>query len=214
VGPGTNDDLPSTDQVFGPNEAPGINVQSNYFIAGCSAQLHLVDFPEDPHKGTYAAATIDRYHAEGHSSFSFYRLSLVGEQYIPFLNRKRVIAILGNADLSFHSSNQVVPFYLQPTLGSDTELRGFPRYRFYDENSLALTAEYRWEIGSGFDAALFLDGGNVFHRPGQLSLSQLESSTGFGFRFKNQKQRRLIARLDFGFSHEGFQIWLRVPKIF
>jgi hypothetical protein len=214
VGPGTNDDLATTRSVFGPAEAPGIDVQSNYFIGGCSLQLDLLDFPKDPHKGTYAEAAFDRYHAEGHDLYSFYRLSLVGEEYVPFFNRKRVIALRAQTDFSFHSADQVVPFYLQPTLGSDTELRGFPRYRFYDENAIALTAEYRWEIGTGFDMALFADGGNVFHDPGDLSLSRLKSSVGFGFRGKNQSERRPIARLDIGFSREGFQVWLRVPKVF
>src|SRR4029077_7342328 len=160
---------------------------------------------------TYAEASFERYDAESHNRFSFNRLSLLGEQYIPFFNRKRVIALRAKTELSFHSANQVVPFYLQPTLGSDTELRGFRRYRFYDENAIALTAEYRGEIDTGFDMALFADGGNVFHDPGDLSLSRLKSSAGFGFRVKNQNERRAIARLDIGFSREGFQVWLRVP---
>jgi hypothetical protein len=214
VGPGTNPQLATTQSIFGPDEAPGIDVQSNYFIGGCSAQLDWLDFSRDPHKGTYAAAAIDRYCAENHSRYSFYRLSVVGEQYFPFLNSKRVIAVRAKTELSFHSANQVVPFYLQPTLGSDTDLRGFRRYRFYDENSISLNAEYRWEIGTGFDMAIFADGGNVFHRPGQLSLLQLDSSAGFGFRVKNQSERRVIARLDIGFSREGVQVWLKTVRLF
>jgi outer membrane protein assembly factor BamA len=214
VGPGTNSSLAATQSVFGPAQAPGINVQSNYLIVGCSGQFDLLDFPEDPHKGTYAAAAFDRYYAQTHGEFSFYRLSLLGEQYLPFFNRKRVIALRAKTDLNYHSANQVVPFYLQPTLGSDTDLRGFRRYRFYDENSISLNAEYRWEISTGFDMAMFVDGGNVFHRPGQLSLSHLESSAGFGLRIKNQNERRVVARLDTGFSREGFQVWLRVPRLF
>ena len=214
VGPGTNRQLATAESVFGPNQAPGIDVQSNYFIAGCSAQLDLLDFSRDPHKGTFTRATIERYYAETHNRYSFYRLSLVGERYFPFFNRKRVIAIRAKTELSFHPENQVVPFYLQPTLGSDTDLRGFRRYRFYDENSISFNAEYRWEIGSGFDMALFADGGNVFHRPGQLSLSRMEGSAGLGFRFKTQNQRRVVARLDIGFSREGVQIWLKTVRLF
>jgi len=214
VGPGTNDDLATTQSKFGPAQAPGIDRQSNYLIAGCGLQLDLRDFPEDPHKGTYARAAFDRYDAESYGRFSFNRLYLLAEQYVPLLNRKRVIALRGAAELNFHSDNQVVPFYLQPTLGSDTELRGYRRYRFYDENSLSLTAEYRWEISTGFDTAVFVDGGNVFHRPGDLSLSQLKSSVGFGFRFKNLNERKVVARLDTGFSREGFQIWHKIPELF
>jgi hypothetical protein len=207
VGPGTNDDLPTTESVFGPIEAPGINMQSNYLIGGCSGEVDWRDVPTDPHKGTYAAANFNRYQAEGHDEFSFNRLSLAGEQYIPFFNRKRVIALRGVTELSYHGPDQVVPFYLQPTLGSDTELRGYPRYRFYDENSLALTVEYRWEIGFGLDLAVFDDSGTVFHRPGQISLHEMKNSVGFGVRLKYQ--RNMFARFDIGFSREGCQVWFK-----
>jgi hypothetical protein len=214
VGPGTSGDLPTTQSVFGPIQAPGIEKQSNYLIPGCSLDVDLRDFPEDPHKGTHVLAAFDRYYAEDASRFSFYRVSVLGEQFIPFFNRKRVIALRGRTELNYHSTNQVVPFYLQPTLGSDTDLRGYRRYRFYDENLLSVSAEYRWEIGTGFDMALFVDGGDVFHRPSQISLFDVKNSFGFGLRFKNQSERRVIARLDAGFSREGFQIWLRVPEFF
>jgi hypothetical protein len=212
VGPGTNNSLPSTESVFGPAAAPGIDQQSNYVVAGCSVQLDLRDLPDNPGKGTYVGGIYERYQAQGLNRFSFNRVSAQAEEYIPFFNRKRVIELRANTVLSWHNDNQVVPFYLQPTLGSDTELRGFPRYRFYDENSTAMTAEYRWEINTGLDMALFFDTGQVFPRPGSFSLSEIESSAGFGFRFKDRT--RVLARVDMGFSREGFQVWLKFGKLF
>jgi len=212
VGPGTNDDIPSSESVFSPAEAPGIDTQSNYLIAGCSAEVDFLDFPGDPHKGTHAAAIYDRYHAQNDNSFSFHRLSAAAEHYVPFLNEKRVIAIRALTELSFHSGNQVVPFYLQATLGGDDIIRGLRRYRFYDENAIAFNAEYRWEINTGFDIALFADFGKVFNRPGEISLAGMETSGGFGLRFKNRK--KVVVRLDTGFSHEGFQVWLKFGKPF
>jgi hypothetical protein len=213
IGPGTSESLATTESLFGPNEAPGIDVQNNYLIGGCLAQVDLRDFPQNPHKGTYAEARYERYYAPRHDQFSFHRMSAGIDQYVSFLNQKRVIAMRAKTELSFHSANQVVPFYLQPTLGSDTDLRGFRRYRFYDENSIALTGEYRWEISTGFDMALFVDGGKVFHRPGQIDLSGMDSSVGFGLRFKN-RHSFTTARLDTGFSREGFQVWFKFDKLF
>jgi outer membrane protein assembly factor BamA len=212
VGPGTDSSLASTEQVFTPAEAPGVDHQSNYFLAGCGAGLDFRDFKGDPHKGTYAAAAYVRYHAQEIPQFSFHRVSAVAEQYIPFWNEKRVIALRALTELSYHSDDQVVPFYMQATLGSDVTLRGFRRYRFYDENSLALTGEYRWEISNALDMAVFTDFGKVFHRPGEISFSNMEVSPGFGFRFKGR--RNVLARLDTGFSHEGFQVWLRFDGLF
>jgi hypothetical protein len=212
VGPGTNSSFPSTESVFGPAAAPGIDQQSNYLVAGCSAQLDLRNLPDNPRKGTYVGGTYERYDAQNFNRFSFNRVSAQAQEYIPFFNRTHVIALLANTVLSWHNDNQVVPFYLQPTLGSDTELRGFRRYRFYDENSTAMTAEYRWEVNVGVDMALFFDTGQVFPRPGSFSLSEIESSAGFGFRFNDRIKE--LARVDFGFSREGFQVWLKFGKLF
>jgi hypothetical protein len=207
VGPGTNSKIPTTEAVFGPIEAPGIDHQTNYLIAGCSLDLDSRDYPGDPNRGTYATVRYNRYFAQDIDRFSFHRVSAGVEQYFPFLNDKRVIALRANTELSFHADDEVVPFYLQPTLASDTELRGFRRYRFYDENSLSLTVEYTWEIGVGVDLALFGDAGNVFNKPGQISLRHLETSAGFGLRFA--VRRNVFARLDTGVSREGVQVWFR-----
>ena len=75
-----------------------------------------------------------------------------------------------------------------------------------------MNAEYRWEAFSGLDMALFADAGEVFARRSQFDLSRLESDAGFGFRFNARNQTFL--RLDVGFSHEGFQVWVRFGNVF
>jgi hypothetical protein len=212
VGPGTNHSLPTTESVFGPAEAPGIDAQTNYAVAGCRAELDLRDFPGDPQKGTYLAAGYERYFAEDDDQFSYHRLSAVAVQYIPFWNQNRVIALRAKTEFSLHSGDQVVPFYMQTTLGSDEDLRGFRRYRFYGENSIVLNAEYRWEVSTRFDMALFVDAGKVFNRPGEVSLHDLETSAGFGFRFKDNES--IAARFDTAFSREGFHVWLKFGRLF
>jgi outer membrane protein assembly factor BamA len=77
---------------------------------------------------------------------------------------------------------------------------------------MALTAEYRWAIFSGCDGALFVDGGKVFTRRGDLAFNDLESSAGFGLRFN--ARNRTFMRMDVGFSHEGFQVWFKFNDIF
>jgi hypothetical protein len=212
VGPGTDESLASSELVFRPDEAPGIDVQSDFLIAGCATQFDLRDVPGDAHEGMYVTAGYERYFAEDEDRFSFHRFSAGVEQYIPFFNQTRVIAVRAKTELSLHSGDQAVPFFLQSTLGSDHDLRGFRRFRFYDENSIVLNAEYRWEVSTRFDMALFVDAGKVFHRPGEISLSEMESSAGFGLRFKNS--RSVAVRLDTGFSREGVHVWLKFGKPF
>ena len=78
---------------------------------------------------------------------------------------------------------QTVPFYLEPTLGGNDFLRGFERYRFYDQSSLLLTAEHRWHLFSGGHAAIFAEAGKVAPKATQLNLAKAKYAGGIGFRF-------------------------------
>ena len=57
---------------------------------------------------------------------------------------------------------------------------------------MLLQGEYRFEIWSGLDGALFYDAGKVALRRSQLDLRHLESDYGFGFRFNTD--RGIVAR--------------------
>ena len=105
-----------------------------------------------------------------------------------------------------------MPFYLQPTLGGSEDLRGFRPFRFYDDNLAVVNAEYRWESFSGLDMVLFADAGKVFHQRSQWNLKDLETSVGFGFRFNVRNS--VFMRIDTGFSHEGYQLWLKFNNVF
>ena len=104
-----------------------------------------------------------------------------------------------------------IPFYMQPSLGGSEDLRGYRPYRFRGNNLLAMNAEYRWEVFSGLDMALFGDAGKVFTRKSDYSLRDLESDAGFGFRFN--ARNKTFLRLDVGFSHEDFQIWVKFNNV-
>ena len=134
------------------------------------------------------------------------------QQYISFTNRRRVIALRAHAVFTDPRAGEFVPFYLQPTLGGSDSLRGFRAWRFYDNNRVVMTGEYRWEVFSGLDMALFADSGEVFHRVRDFAFSDLEQSYGFGFRFNVRND--VFLRLDTGFSREGFQIWFKFNNVF
>ena len=55
-----------------------------------------------------------------------------------------------------------VPYFLLPSLGSGSTLRGFSSWRFRDRHSLLMSAEWRWIPNRlGLDMALFYDAGKV-----------------------------------------------------
>jgi outer membrane protein assembly factor BamA len=212
VGPSTDHRFAPTEQVYSEAQAPGITKQTNYLIGGGFVQYDNRDIPGNPHGGGNYIAQFTVWSDRKLETGSFNRLDLEAQQYFSFLNSRRVIALRWRTAFTEPGAGQVVPFYAQPTLGGPDDLRGFRAYRFYDRNSLVMNAEYRWEVANGVDAAIFADAGKVFHRWQDIDLSGLESSFGFGVR--TNIKGRSFGRVDVGFSHEGFQVWLKFGNIF
>ena len=91
-------------------------------------------------------------------------------------------------------------FYLQPTLGGNEFLRGFERYRFYDQSAFHAAVEHRWYVFSNMHAALFFEAGKVAPKVSQLNFHKLEYAGGIGFRFTIQDT--VIMRIDNAVSRE------------
>ena len=155
VGPGRDDKFASADAIYSPAQTPGIQQQSNFLRGGPFIQYDYRDKPGDPHRGGNYVASYIYYDDPKLDTGNHRKLTAEAQQYIPFLNEKRVIALRARTELSYRNTNQVIPFYLQPVLGGSDDLRGFRPFRFYDNNSLVMNAEYRWEVMTGFDMAVF-----------------------------------------------------------
>jgi hypothetical protein len=212
VGPGRDHRFASTDQVFTEETTPGIQFQTNYLQGGGFVQYDWRDYPGEPRRGGNYIAQYSVYSDLERGRYSFDRLDLEAQQYISFFNQRRVFAFRGRIQATEpHDGNQV-PFYLQPTLGGPDTLRGFRAFRFYGNDSLLLQGEYRWEVFSGLDMALFADAGRVFDKWQQIALTQMQTDAGFGFRFNVRND--VFMRIDTGFSREGFQVWLRFGNVF
>ena len=212
VGPKSAGIAPSTEMLFNPAQAPGLDHQTDFLRYGPYFEYNNLDKPDDPHHGGNYAARLLFYDDVKLNRYAFRRFDGWTDQYIPLLNRKRVIALHAMTTLSWVKPGQLVPFYLQPMLGDSQDLRGYARFRYRDNNSLALSSEYRWEVTPGLDMALFVDAGRVFPKPSDLSLNNLRYTGGFGFRFKTRDA--VFMRVDTGFSREGFSLWFRFNDVF
>ena len=109
------------------------------------------------------------------------------------------------AEITSEDEGSLIPFYLQPKLGGNDNLRGFERYRFYDNQLLIVSVEHRWHASSVLDMAVFVDAGKVAPRLADVDFSDLEWSAGMGFRFKVRDA--YFMRIDFAGSREGFR-WM------
>ncbi len=211
IGPGRDHRFASTDQIYTDAAVPGLLSQPNFLEGGAFVEYDWRDFPEARRGGRYLA----RYTAFDDRQFgkySFDRLDLEVQQYFSVFNQRRVLALRGRIEATDHSAGQQVPFYLQPTLGGSEDLRGFRPFRFYDNNAAILNGEYRWEVFSGLDMALFVDAGSVFPDWRRINFRELETDYGFGFRFNIRND--VFLRIDTGFSREGFQVWFKFNNVF
>jgi outer membrane protein assembly factor BamA len=209
VGPGHSDKFISAEQQYGPDAAPGIDHQTNFWRGGGAVQYDWRN-ADSTSGGKYLAQYV-RYMATDLSQYNFYRVDLDATQYIPLFNHTRVIALHGASSLTDTGNGQHVPFYLQPQLGGPENLRGYRFGRFYGDNSTLVTAEYRWDASPLFQVIAFTDAGKVFDRWDQWNFHNLQSDVGFGFRVKSQTHGAFT--FSTAFSHEGFQIWFRVNSI-
>ncbi|HET8548290.1 MAG TPA: BamA/TamA family outer membrane protein [Bryobacteraceae bacterium] len=212
VGPGTHRRWISAERIYGPAQAPGIDRQTDFARGSAFVQLDYRDVPGGPRSGGFYRAQFTYNKDVDLKRHTFRRLDAEAQQYISLFNQRRVIALRARTALTYANTGQVVPFYMQPTLGGSEELRGFRPFRFYDDNMVVYTAEYRYEVFSGLDMAVFGDAGKVFQRRGDLNFRDVEASYGIGMRFN--ARNNVFLRIDTGFSHEGFQVWFKFGNVF
>jgi hypothetical protein len=212
VGAGASDALPSIGEVFDDVTASGLLSRPEYIRSSVFLEVDYRE-PRNARKGGWYRTDVSRFEDRGGGDYTFTRLDVDVRQYVSFLNERRVVAarlFLSTSDLA---RGRRIPFYLMPTLGGHDSLRGFRDYRFRGPHALLLQGEYRWEIWSGFDAALFYDAGKVALRRADLGLAGLARNYGVGFRFNTDNG--VIMRVDTGFgSPDGTHLFIVFGGVF
>src|SRR5439155_19253153 len=135
VGPGHSTRYISAERQYGPEAAPGIDRQTNFWRGGGFVEFDWRDRGSNPTSGGKYSAPYLRYLDRNLGVSSFFRLDLDAAQYIPLFNGTKVIVLHGASSLTSSNDTQRVPFYLQPTLGGPDTLRGYRAFRFYGDNS-------------------------------------------------------------------------------
>jgi hypothetical protein len=207
---GSPKDLP-IELRFTPGEAPGLGAPTSDFLRyGATAEVNYRQPRGNPRRGGRYAVAVQRFDDREAGEYSFDRLEVDLQQYVPLYKDRRVLALRA---LGSFSGNGTVPFYFQRTLGGPDDLRGFRRFRFRDDNMLLLQAEYRWEIFTAVDGAIFYDRGTVAPTASALSLSEMDSDYGIGFRFGTKNGVFLRVEGAFG-SREGKHFVMRWGHVF
>jgi hypothetical protein len=212
VGPGDLNNTPTTQQLFTGADTPGLTQQSNFITGTTTVQLDFSHPGFSNPEGLQLEADDSQFFDRSGNQANFHLLETQATYYLPLTNGMRTLVFRVRNETAFAENSQVVPFYLQPTLGGPDDLRGYDRYRFYADGNSVVTAEYRWSLTQTLEMAIFGEGGNVYVRPGLIGVRDLHGDGGFGLRFKNKQAS--VMRLDVGFSPEGVHVWFVFEDVF
>jgi hypothetical protein len=203
-------DFPSTVQMFGSDPVYRLNQQPDYLHGEVAVVGDTRDEPGYPTRGGIYRAAWSRYADRVADTFSFGRYEAEAAHFIPFFDDNVVFALRGWVVGSTTAPGQHVPFYLAPSLGGSTTLRGYADYRFHDRNLALVNTEMRVALFEHIDAVALFEAGNVAPRFGDLNLDK--KSYGFGLRVHSDTST--YARLDLARSDEGWRVVFRLNDPF
>jgi hypothetical protein len=174
---------PSIEERFSPANTPGLGVRNFTYIT--STAHAAVDWRRPlgySGRGGLYRVQFDDYRERENDLYSFRSVETEVVQLIPILRANWVIALRGLATVTDIDDTSVVPYFMLPSLGGGTTLRGYPDFRFRDRNRLLMNAELRWTPARFMDMAIFYDTGKVAPRRKDLDFEDLKESYGIGMR--------------------------------
>ncbi len=210
---GPDDRVPTIGRVFSLDMVPGLSTQPDFLNTEVFVEANTRLPRGNPRAGGRYRASYQRFADRDLDRYSFNRFEVDAQHYISLFKNRRLIALRGLLSSSTPASGHDVPFYLERTLGGPDDLRGFRQYRFRDRQLLLLQAEYRFEIFTAVDGALFYDTGTVASQLEDLDLDHLESDYGVGVRFGTINGVFLRVEGAFG-SRDGKHFILRWGHVF
>ena len=207
-----HDDFTPIDELFPPDQIPGFNEDTQFTRIGAFVDFDYRDSKTGPRSGGVLGMRYREYWDIDRRTFAFRQTEYEFQQYIPYFNKSRVIAIRSAVVLTFPKEGNEVPIYLQPVLGGNDDLRGFGGYRFRDNHSVYVGVEHRWQAASILEMSAFLDAGKVVPLKRNIDPSRMNYSGGIGFRVRVRSA--IVSRTDFAVSREGFRIVWTFSDIF
>jgi len=207
-----HDDFTPIDELFPPDQIPGFNEDTQFTRIGAFVDFDYRDSKTGPRSGGVLGMRYREYWDIDRRTFAFRQTEYEFQQYIPYFNKSRVIAIRSAVVLTFPKEGNEVPIYLQPVLGGNDDLRGFGGYRFRDNHSVYVGVEHRWQASSILEMSAFLDAGKVVPLKRNIDPSRMNYSGGIGFRVRVRSA--IVSRTDFAVSREGFRIVWTFSDIF
>jgi outer membrane protein assembly factor BamA len=211
--PGTDSSTPTTHAIFSDVDAPGLNAQPAFLYRSIFVDLDTRDVRGNPHSGAHWLASFGVWNDRTLEQFDYQRFDLEGAHFMPLAPPRHVLALHGMLSFVNNRTGDRVPFYAYPYVGGADTVRGFQEFRFREENTLSLNAEYRFDLMKFIELAAFVDAGEARHDWGEIGFGGMRTSYGGGVRVKSAKS--VFARLDIGTGGgEGTRAFLKFGKAF
>ena len=191
---------PSVEQVYTPATLPGLGAKIDYLHTQGTVGLDWRTSPGYSRRGAYLAGTLHNYKDQD-DSFGFQIAEYEGIAHLPILRETWVLSFHARMQHANEKDDQQIPFFMLPALGGGSSLRGYSSWRFRDQNSLLLQAEWRIMVNRYLDLAFFYDAGKVAARTKDLDLDHLKDDFGVGLRFHGPFATPL--RIEFAHSRES-----------
>ncbi len=202
---------PSVDEVFTPATLPGLGPTTTYLHTQATVGFDSRPSSGYARRGGFYGVTGHDY-TDRDDALGFRQVDYEVIQHIPILRETWVVSLHGLAKTTWDKGDQATPFYLLPSVGGGSSLRGFATHRFSDRHSLLLQAEWRIMANRFFDSAVFYDAGKVAARTKDLDLKHLKSDYGFGVRF--HAPFATVLRVDVARSNEGTRLVFAASPVF
>jgi len=202
LGPGQGT-FPSIETVYTPATLPGLGAETTYLHSQGTVGFDWRTSPGYSRRGGFYGVTFHDY-MDSDKVFGFQQFDYEAIQHFPILREAWVISLRALAETAYNKSGQEIPFFMLPSAGGGSTLRGYSSWRFRDRNSLVLQAEWRIMVNRFMDTAFFYDTGKVAARTEDLDLTGLKSDFGFGVRFHGPVSTPL--RVELAKSPEGLSV--------
>jgi surface antigen Omp85-like protein len=194
---------PSVDEVYTPDALAGLGASVTYLHSLATVALDTRLSPGYARRGGYFGVTYHDF-ADRDSAFGFSQIEYEALQHVPLVREAWVLSFRGYVSTTAAKAGQEIPFFMLPSIGGGSSLRGFSSWRFRDRNSVLVQAEWRAMVNRFVDMAVFYDAGKVTPYSSDLNLDQLKNDAGLGFRFHGPIATPF--RVDFAKGNEGFTI--------
>jgi hypothetical protein len=202
---------PSIEQEYTSATAPGLGADPNYIRLTATAGIDLRPTSGIDYRPSAGYARRGGYYGVKYQNwkdvddiYSFDQMDVDLIQHVPILKETWVLSLRGRLQAVLNDDD-TVPYFLMPSVGSGSTLRGYSSRRFRDRSSVLMQAEWRWIPNrTGLDVALFFDAGQVASGPSDFATKDLETDVGIGVRFHGPTSTPL--RIELAKGSEGWNL--------